>query len=50
MRNHKVLNDKLNETEINNCNYRSKDTCPLPNRCQTKSIISQVNTDCDIAG
>ena len=39
MHNDKVLNDKPNETEINNCNCRNKDTCPLPNRCQTKSII-----------
>ena len=35
---------------INNCNYRNKDTCPLPNRCQTKCIIYQANSHCDIAG
>ena len=48
--NQNVLNDKLNETGINNCYYRNKDTCPLPNSCQTKCIIYQANIDCDIAG
>ena len=48
--NHKVLNDKPNETRIKNSNCRNKDTCPLPNKCQTKGIVYQVNTDCDIAG
>ena len=43
----KVLNDKPNEREINNCNCRNKDTCPLPNSCQTKCIIYQANIDCD---
>ena len=50
MHNHEVLNDKANETGINNWNCRSRDTCPLPNSCQTKRIISQANIDCDIAG
>ena len=50
MYNHKVLNDKPNETGINNCNYPNKDTCPLSNSCQTKCIIYQANIDCDIAG
>ena len=50
MHNHKVLNDKPNETGINNCNCRNKDTCPLPNSCQTKCIVYQANIDCDIAG
>ena len=49
MYNHKVLNDKSNETRINNCNCRNKDTCPLPNTCQTKCIIYQANIACDIA-
>ena len=35
MHNHKVLNDRPNEMGINNCNCRNKDTCPLPNSCQT---------------
>ena len=48
--NHKVLNDKPNETRINNSNCHNKDTCPLPNSCQTRGIVYQVNTDCDIAG
>ena len=48
--NHKVLNDKPNETVIDNCNCRNKYTCPLPNSCQTKSLIYQDNIDCDIAG
>ena len=50
MYNHKVLNDKPNEMEINNGNCRNKDNCPLPNSCQTKCIIYQANIDCDIAG
>ena len=50
MHNHKVINDKPNETGINNCNCRNKDNCPLPNSCQTKYIIYQANIDCDIAG
>ena len=36
MYNHKILNNKLNETEIDNCNYCNKDTYPLPNSCLTK--------------
>ena len=48
--NHKVPNDKPNETGINNCNWRKKDTFPLPNSCQTKCIIYQASTDCEIAG
>ena len=50
MHNHKVLNDKPNEIGISNCNCRNKDTCPLPNSCQTKCIIYQANIDCYIAG
>ena len=50
MHNHKVLNDKPNEMRINNCNCPNKDTCPIPNSCQTKCIVYQANTDCDIAG
>ena len=34
--NHKVLDDKSNETGINNSNCRNKNTCHLPNSCQTK--------------
>ena len=49
MHNHKVLNDKPNETGINNCNCRNNDTCPLPISYQTKYIIYQANIDCDIA-
>ena len=41
--NHKALNCKPNETGISDCNCRNKDTCPLPNSCQTKWIIDQVN-------
>ena len=41
MHNHKVLNDKPNETGINNCNCRNKDNCPLPNSCETKCVIYQ---------
>ena len=48
--NHKVLNNKPNETEIDNCNYWNKDTCPLPDSCQTKSLFYQANIDCHIAG
>ena len=40
MHNQKVLNDKPNETGIDNCNCRNKDTCPLPNSCQKKCISS----------
>ena len=50
MYNHKILNDKPNETGINDCNCRNKDTCPLPNSCQTNCIIYQANSDSDIAG
>ena len=50
MDNHKVLNDQTNETGINNCNCRNKDNCPLPNSCQTKCVIYQANTNCDITG
>ena len=50
MHNHKVLNDKPNETGINNYNCRYKDTSPLPNSCQTKCIIYQENIDCDRFG
>ena len=50
MHSHKVLNDRPNETGINNCNCRNRYTCPLPNSCQTKCIIYQVNVDCDIDG
>ena len=50
MHNHKVLNDKPNQTGINNYNCRNKDTCPLPNSCQTKYIIYQAKNHCDIAG
>ena len=50
MHNHKVLKDKPNETGINNCNCRNKDTCPLPRSCQTKCIVYQTIIDCDIAG
>ena len=46
--NYYVLNNKPNETCINNRNCRNKDTCALPNSCQTKCIIYQVNIDCDI--
>ena len=50
MCNHKVLNDKPNETGIKNCNCRNKGTCPLPNSCQAKCMIYQANIDCAIAG
>ena len=45
--NRKVLHDKPNETGINNCNCGNKDTCPLPNSCQTTYIIYQANINCD---
>ena len=35
-RNYKVLNDKPNETEIDNCNCHNKDTCLLPHSYQKK--------------
>ena len=47
--NHKVLNDKTNETGIKNYNFHSKATCPLPKGCQTKYRVYQANIDCDIA-
>ena len=50
MHNHKVLNDKPNESGITNCSFRNKDTCPLPKSCQTKCIVYQANIVCDIAG
>ena len=50
MHNDKVLNDKPNETRINNCNCSKKDTWSLPNSYQTKCIIYQANIDCDITG
>ena len=50
MHNHKVLNNKPYETEIDNCNSLKKSTCPLPSICQIKSIVYQANIDCDIAG
>ena len=50
MHNPKVLNDKPNETGIDNWSSRNKDTCPLPNSCQTKCIIYQAKIDCEIAG
>ena len=50
MHNQKVLNDKSKETGINNCNCCDKNTCPLPNSCQTKCIIYQANTGWDITG
>ena len=43
MHNHKVLDHKPNETEINNCNCRNKDISPLTNSCQTECIIYQAN-------
>ena len=49
MYNHKVLNEKPDETGIYNCNCCNKDNCPLPNSCQTKSINYQANIDSDIA-
>ena len=50
MRNHKVLNDKPNETGINSCNCANKDTCPLSNIFQMKCIIYEANIDWNIAG
>ena len=50
MHNDKLLNDKPDETRIHKCNCSRKDTCSLPNNCQTKCIIYQANIDCDIAG
>ena len=47
MHNDKVLNDKPNETRINNRNCSKKDTWSLPNSYQTKCIIYQANIDCD---
>ena len=49
MHNHKVLNDKPNETGINSCSCRNKDTYPLPSNYQTKCTVYQANIDCDIA-
>ena len=48
LHNHKVLNYKCNETEIDNCSWHNKDTFPLPNSYQTKSY--QTIIDCNIAG
>ena len=45
---HNIRNDKLNEMEIDMCNCRNKDTCPIPNSYQTKTIIYQANIDYDI--
>ena len=50
MLNWKVLNDKPNETGINNGNCRNKDTCPLPKSSQMKCIVYQANIDFNIAG
>ena len=50
MHNHTVLKDKSNETGIDNCNCRNKDSCPSPNSCQAKCIIYQAYNDWDIAG
>ena len=36
MHNHKVIEDRPNETGINGTNFRNKDTCHLTNSCQTK--------------
>ena len=47
MHNHKVLNDKPNETRINNCNCRY---LSFTEYCQTKCIIYQAIIDCGIAG
>ena len=44
MHNHKVL------MGINSCTCCNRDTCPLPNSCQTKCITYQANIDCVIAG
>ena len=48
--NQKIVNNKPNETGINNCNYRNKVTCPLPNSSQTKCINYQVNIHYDTTG
>ena len=50
MHNLKVLSNKPYETGIYNCHCHNKDTCLLPNNCQTKCIIYHANNDCDIAG
>ena len=47
---HKVLNEKPNETDIDNCNCHNKDTSPVTNSWQKKSIIYQHNIDCNIVG
>ena len=41
-----ILNEKLNVTEVNNCN---KSSFPSPNNFQIRSIIYQANIDYDIA-
>ena len=38
--NHKVLNGKPNEPEIDNCNCCNKDNCSLENCCQKKYDLS----------
>ena len=50
MQNRKVLHGKPNETGINHCNCRNKDTYHLPNSCQTKCIIYQANIYCGNTG
>ena len=50
MHNHKVLNDKPDETGINNATAVIKTIVFYQNSCQTKRIIYQANIDCDIAG
>ena len=45
MHNHKVLNDKPNETGINNSKCRNNDTCPLINSCQTKLTLTATSLD-----
>ena len=45
MHNHKVLNDKPNETEINNSKCRNNDTSPLTNSCQTKLTLTVTSLD-----
>ena len=49
MHNHKILNDKPNETGIGKCNCPKKGTCPVTNTCQTKSVVCQAYNDCAIA-
>ena len=39
MYNHKVLNEQSNETRMNNCNCRNKDTCPLPNTFKQNALF-----------